>query len=642
MPKVCERTNAGTGFSGVRPQNVGTHRSSVSKRLELDPVPQELAALRRVSLASTIFAFALVVWGAIVRIEQAGMTCPDWPRCRGVWIPALDNAVIYEWVHRLAAALLTLAIAGTSIAAWRARKQAPGALRAAWAALALIVAQIVAGALTIRFNNNPPTVALHLVVGFATFATLLLVTLLAYDAGARQSRTRASLAWLAVALAGLAFCAVFAGGYMSASYAGLACTGFPLCDGMRGAASPLQTLHMTHRYLAYATIAATAGVWAAAMLAQTSNAVRIAASVVFGLALVQGALGVLTIASGLSPILRSLHEANGALFVGAIVSLALVAFRGARAPSRDLAQPAAPPSTGPLTRALETVVNFAGLTKPNVMSLLLFTTLAAMVMAAGGLPTWQLLFFTLLGGALASASSAAINMYFDRDIDAEMKRTRARPIPSGRVKPRHALIFGIVLGVLAFVELFFAVNLLAAGLAAAGILYYVFVYTVWLKRTSPQNIVIGGAAGSIPPLVGWAAVTGHLGITAFALFLIVFIWTPPHFWALALMKTEEYARVGIPMMPAVYGDAVTKKHIFAYTIALTVLTLALVPLHLMGLVYLACALALDAVFFGFAIWVMRTGSKRSEGLMYRYSMLYLALLFAAMAIDRLGHGLSAS
>jgi protoheme IX farnesyltransferase len=287
---------------------------------------------------------------------------------------------------------------------------------------------------------------------------------------------------------------------------------------------------------------------------------------------------------------------------------------------------------------LSTLRDYLGLTKPNVMSLLLFTTFTAMMMAAGGWPSPLLVWWTLLGGALASASSAAINMYLDRDIDALMTRTKKRPIPSGRIEPHQALVFGIVLGAIAFVQLALTVNLLAAALSTVGVLYYVFIYTMWLKRLTPQNIVVGGAAGSIPPLVGWAAVTGHLGLTALLLFLIVFVWTPPHFWALALMKKEEYARVGIPMLPAVRGDAETKKQILIYTAALTAVTLAMVPLHLMGMVYLACAVALDAIFLAFAVWVARTGSRRSEGLMYRFSMLYLALLFVAMVVDRFGRG----
>jgi protoheme IX farnesyltransferase len=285
-----------------------------------------------------------------------------------------------------------------------------------------------------------------------------------------------------------------------------------------------------------------------------------------------------------------------------------------------------------------TLRDYIALTKPNVMSLLLFTTLMAMLIAAGAVPSLALIGWTLLGGALAAGSSGALNMYFDRDIDALMTRTKARPVPGGRIPAQHALWFGIALGLASFAVLALAVNLLAATLALTGIVFYVGVYTLWLKRTSVQNIVIGGAAGAIPPLVGWAAVTGHLGLTALLLFAIIFVWTPPHFWALALIAKSEYAKVGVPMMPVVRGDAATKRHILAYSIALVLLTLALTPLHVMGIIYLVCALALDAVFLVYAVRVARIGSIASERAMYRYSMLYLALLFGAMVIDRLGHG----
>jgi len=284
------------------------------------------------------------------------------------------------------------------------------------------------------------------------------------------------------------------------------------------------------------------------------------------------------------------------------------------------------------------VRDYVTLTKPNVMSLLLFTTLAAMFIAQGGVPNAWLMICTLLGGALAAGSSGALNMYFDRDIDAVMSRTRNRPIPSGRLPAAHALVFGIVLAIASFAVLGLTVNLLAAALALAGIAFYVGVYTLWLKRTSVQNIVIGGAAGAVPPLVGWAAVTGKLDFTAALLFTIVFLWTPPHFWALALIAKGEYAKVGIPMLPVVRGDAETKRQIIIYSVVLVALTLALVPLHVMGGVYLACAVALDAAFLTCAVRVARDGSIQSERAMYKFSMLYLALLFVAMVVDRFGHG----
>ncbi len=294
-----------------------------------------------------------------------------------------------------------------------------------------------------------------------------------------------------------------------------------------------------------------------------------------------------------------------------------------------------------LSGARATLRDYVALTKPNVMSLLLFTTLMAMVIAQRGMPAPLLVLWTLLGGALAAGASGALNMYFDRDIDAVMTRTRARPIPSGRLPAHHALIFGLALGVASFAVLALSVNLLAALLALAGITFYVGVYTLWLKRTSVQNIVIGGAAGAVPPLVGWAAVTGHLDLTAALLFLIIFLWTPPHFWALALIAKGEYAKIGIPMLPVIRGDAVTKRHIVVYSVALVLLTLALTPLHVMGVVYLASALVLDALFLLYALRVANIGTIAAERTMYKYSMLYLALLFVAMVVDRLGHGFGA-
>jgi heme o synthase len=291
--------------------------------------------------------------------------------------------------------------------------------------------------------------------------------------------------------------------------------------------------------------------------------------------------------------------------------------------------------------ARATLRDYIALTKPNVMSLLLFTTFMAMFIAQRGVPAPWLVLWTLLGGAFAAGASGALNMYFDRDIDAVMTRTRARPIPSGRLPAHHALIFGLALGVASFAVLALGANLLAALLALAGIAFYVGVYTLWLKRTSVQNIVIGGAAGAVPPLVGWAAVTGHLDLTAALLFLIIFLWTPPHFWALALIAKGEYAKVGIPMLPVIRGDAVTKQHIVVYSVALVVLTLALTPLHVMGVVYLASALVLDALFLLYALRVANIGTIAAERTMYKYSMLYLALLFVAMVVDRLGHGLGA-
>ncbi|MBC5805984.1 MAG: protoheme IX farnesyltransferase [Candidatus Eremiobacter antarcticus] len=614
-------------------------------------------ALKTSSLLAAAFAYALVIWGAVVRINGAGMTCPDWPRCRGVWLPDLSGSVVYEFAHRAGAPILTLLIVVTCFLAYRSRRVIPQALPFAWAAIGLIVVQIILGGLTIRFGNSAPSVASHLLVGASTFTVLALLAYSVFSAG-RQRPAVDDPAYLGLGRLALlamlsAFAAIFAGGFMSASHAGLACRGFPLCDGWSGGHTAAQMIHMGHRFAAYATLLIVLTLAVRAFAAVGVERLRTTIGIIAALAVVQICLGALTVMSGLLPLLRVVHQANGVLLAAmlALLSYVALASRAVASDARRSATLEISPAGAAASRASRPepqasaraqpgarIRDYIALTKPNVMSLLLFTTLTAMMIAAGGFPSPALVFWTLLGGALASASSGSINMYLDADIDAQMSRTRLRPIPSGRVRPVDALRFGVVLGIAAFVELWFSVNWLAALLSSAGILYYVLVYTMWLKRTTPQNIVIGGAAGSIPPLVGWAAVTHRLDLTAVLLFFIVFVWTPPHFWCLALMKKEEYARVGIPMLPAVRGEAVTKRHIIWYTIALTALTVVMVPLHLMGVTYLVCALVLDALFLAGAVWVAAVSTKKSQGLMYRFSMLYLALLFTAMVIDRFGRG----
>ena len=238
----------------------------------------------------------------------------------------------------------------------------------------------------------------------------------------------------------------------------------------------------------------------------------------------------------------------------------------------------------------QVVGDYVTLTKPKVQSLLLLTTVTTMFVA--GDPSLALVFWTVLGGSLASGGAGAVNHWYDRDIDAQMARTATRPVPAGRISPRAALAFGISLAVLSFVQLSLTVNLLAAVLALSGFLGYVFVYTIWLKRSTPQNIVIGGAAGAVPPLVAWAAVTGHVELTALYLFAIVFYWTPPHFWALSLLMKDEYARVGVPMMPVVRGETETRQLIVLYTVLLVALTLMPVVFGYFGLIYGAAGVPL--------------------------------------------------
>ncbi len=279
--------------------------------------------------------------------------------------------------------------------------------------------------------------------------------------------------------------------------------------------------------------------------------------------------------------------------------------------------------------------DFYELSKPRIIYLLLVTTAASMVMAARGFPHPPLLLWTLLGGALAAASAGAFNCIVDSDIDGLMRRTCARPIPTGRISIRSAAIYAVGTGIVSFGILLLLVNPLAAWLSLLGNVYYVVVYTMMLKRVTPLNIVIGGAAGAIPPLVGWAAVTGTIGPAALGLFAIIFLWTPPHFWSLALMTESDYHKAGIPMLPNVRGVARTKQEIVLYSIVLVAATLALSVLHVMGWVYFTAAALLGGTFLYYALRTKFEQSKVWPRRLFRFSLLYLALMCAAMVIDRI-------
>jgi protoheme IX farnesyltransferase len=278
---------------------------------------------------------------------------------------------------------------------------------------------------------------------------------------------------------------------------------------------------------------------------------------------------------------------------------------------------------------------YLSLTKPRIIVLLLITTLPAMVLAEGGWPSVSLMLVTLVGGTLAAAGANVINCYIDRDIDGVMARTSERPLPAGVISPLSALAFGVGLGAVSFALLWLGANLLAAMLAVGALLFYVFIYTIWLKRSSDQNIVIGGAAGAVPPLVGWAAVTGSLDWSAALLFLIIFLWTPPHFWALALRYRGDYARAGVPMLPVVKGEAETRRQIVLYSLALVVSSLLLVPVAGTGVFYAVSAVLLGSIFLLYAVRLWRTGSPNMSRALFFYSLLYLALLYPAIAVDTL-------
>jgi protoheme IX farnesyltransferase len=311
---------------------------------------------------------------------------------------------------------------------------------------------------------------------------------------------------------------------------------------------------------------------------------------------------------------RGIHLVVAALAFAATVLVAVATFRGR-------------PVQGPLR-------DYVTLTKPRIMSLLLLTGGAGVFVGAGGVPAWGAFAATMAGLALACGGASALNHYLDRDIDKLMgPRTAQRPVASGRIAPERALEFGLALSAFSFVLLDSLVNLPTALLALGGNLFYVLVYTRWLKRSTAQNIVIGGAAGAVPPLVGYAGASGHLGWAALVMFVIVFVWTPPHFWALALMIKEHYARAGVPMLPVTRGDRETSRQIVRYTVLLIAVTLAPVAFGVFGLEYGIAAAVLGAVFAWYALELRRTMERTAAVRLFHYSLLYLALLFVAMAVD---------
>ena len=279
------------------------------------------------------------------------------------------------------------------------------------------------------------------------------------------------------------------------------------------------------------------------------------------------------------------------------------------------------------------VAGYVALTKPRIIELLLITTVPTMVVAEGGWPGTWLVLVTLFGGSLAAGGANAINMWIDRDIDALMERTKNRPLVTGLIAPRPALVFAVTLEIIAFAVLWAGANLLAACLALSATLFYVFVYSLWLKRTSRQNIVIGGAAGAVPVLVGWAAVTESLAWTPWLLFLLIFLWTPPHFWALAIRHEDDYRAAGVPMLPVVETRARVVRSMVLYTVALVVCSLAVVPVAGTGMVYAVAAAVLGAAFLVGTIALGRNDSSAAAMRLFSFSISYISLLFVALTVD---------
>jgi protoheme IX farnesyltransferase len=584
---------------------------------------------RILAVASTASTGALIAWGGLVRATGSGDGCPDWPKCFGHWIPPLEYHALIEYTHRslaLASGVLLAVQAVVVLLRFRDRREL------AWPAalvLPLFVFQAALGAVVVRSGLNPGWVTVHFAVAMITLAVAVWILVAALTDGRRGSgepRFAGLAAWTAAAT----FALLLVGTYVRAENAGVVFQDWPMMDGrlvpaLGGAASVM----FTHRVLAAAVMLLV--LWLAIRARTVPGRPRplvVLATLAAALFVAQIAVGAANVLTGLDVWARATHVALSAAIWADLVALVAVA-RWAR-----VLEPGAVRSNGHATRSWrQKAAAYFALTKPRIIELLLITTVPAMVLAERGVPPIGLTLATLVGGAMAAGSANAINCYLDRDIDEVMRRTRRRPLPANLVSPEDALRFGYVLGAVSFFFLSIAVNVLAASLALSAIGFYVFVYTLWLKRSTTQNIVIGGAAGAVPALVGWAAVTGTVGLPAWVLFAIVFIWTPPHFWALAMQYRTDYQAAGVPMLPVVRGEEETRRQILRYSLVLFATTMLLVPLAHMGVVYTAAAVVLGGLFVHRALRLWRERSAALAVGLFHFSIVYLGLLFAAVAAD---------
>jgi heme o synthase len=595
---------------------------------------------QKLSVATASATFGLIAVGGLVRATKSGLGCgDDWPHCNGRLIPRIENyTTAIEYSHRFLATVVVVLIGVLLIAAIRRYRHVPRILWPSAAALVLVVAQSLLGAIVVGQRLAPATVTVHFAVAMILFATLLyeVVNTFCLRRVAKEPAIGRSYARLATWGALVTFVLLLVGAYVRGEHAGLAFPDWPLMNGrLIPHLGEHATAHFLHRLLALGSgVLVFALVWRAWRREAPERAIRAISATLGGLFVAQVMVGAANVWSRLSEAAVVAHVALGALTWGAAATLAFA--------SRNLSKPAdaagctveVPPERS-WRRTRERTAVYFQLTKPRIIVLLLITTVPAMVIAARGVPSGWLVLATLFGGTLSAGSANAINCYYDRDIDERMARTRRRPLPAHRVEPGLALEFGVVLGVLSFVWLARTVNLLAALLALAAILFYVFVYTMALKRSTPQNIVIGGAAGAVPVLVGWAAVTGRVEVPALMLFAIIFIWTPPHFWALALKYEKDYREAGVPMLPVVAGMKATQRQILLYSLILFAATIAFAPIGRMGTIYLGSAVILGAMFVWHAAQLLRAGTIRAAMSLFKFSIIYLALLFGAMAVDRL-------
>lgn len=574
--------------------------------------------LRRLALAGALATLAVFVSGGVVSATGSGSSCATWPLCTDALLSSASPLAWAAFAHRLLVLAAILLAAGGALAAWRSPVDDPLVRLPLLAAPLIGLAGVATGALMVRLGLYGAADVSHLALALLVLACQIVpVAALVQPPAAerlggraaRDARRLRALAWWTAGATGVLALTLSASTTLRPDAA--AASFLP--------ANGLGAISMSGLF-AFATVVQT---W------RTRRADRL---------LVGGSLVVamLTVAAAplllLPPAVAGFGVGLGALLWSAALALAVTTMRRPVVDAEPAASRAAVPTKAERRPTL--LDDYISLTKPKVISLLLVTTAGAMYLTEAGPPSLWLVFWTMVGGYLAAGGAGAINCAFDSDIDVNMGRTSRRPVPSGRISRRNAMAFGLALSALSVVVMLAFTTPLAAFFSTLGIVYYAWFYTQLLKRSTWQNIVVGGGAGAIPPLVGWTAVTGQLSVAAVLLFAIVFYWTPPHFWALALVKQKDYARAGVPMLPVVAGEAETRWQILVYSALLVALSLVLTAIGAMGWIYLLGAAALGALFMRYAWAVWRKGDQASIWGLYKYSLLYLALLFVAMVLDR--------
>jgi protoheme IX farnesyltransferase len=537
-------------------------------------------------------------------------------------------------MHRLLTFFSVVFLGAVSLIAWRRYRAELLVVYPLLAALALVGAQVGVGAYLSRQVDHSWTSAAHLGLSLPVFGLILIALVAAFypasqDAKRARLDYRSPFARLSLAALVVIFLLLVSGAVVAGSASTQLCASWPLCAGALSGWQAGEWINTFHRLVVLAAAVLIGWMFIQAWRAQRTQTPVIVASTATAVLFFSQALLGYRLVDSYQSYLLVLHQATAvAVWAAVLVAAVCAGFTGRTAEDERLEAQQIRGRRG-LPRDL------LMLTKPVVVLLLLVTTYAGMVIGAKAWPSLSLTFWTLLGGVMAAGGAGAINQFIDRGDDQKMQRTQKRPIPSGRLTPGEGLAFGVGLSLASFFIMVAFVNFLAALLSLAGIIYYVLIYSIFLKKTTVQNIVIGGGAGAIPPLVGWAAATGSLNLPSLFLFAVVFMWTPPHFWALALVRRNDYARAGVPMLPVVRGEKETRWQIFVYTIELVGLTLLLPLFGLGGSIYFIGAFMLGGwlLFSAWKVW--KQGGNKLAWKMYRYSSMYLAFIFVVLMVDAL-------